>query len=125
MMILFHFPYVVNKSFKKKYENIRWRNNETEFKKWCDGETGYPIVDAGMRELNQTGLMHNRVRMVVASFLTKHLLIDWLWGKRILQRNFWTTNFHLTTETGNGQQVAVVMQHPISEFSILRNKQKI
>ncbi len=101
MMILFHFPYVVNKSFKKKYENIKWRNNETEFKKWCDGETGYPIVDAGMRELNQTGLMHNRVRMVVASFLTKHLLIDWRWGEAYFAEKL--LDYELSSNNGNWQ----------------------
>ncbi len=79
--ILWHFPHVVNGSFKKEYDNIQWRNNELEFEKWCKGETGYPIVDAGMRELNETGYMHNRVRMIVASFLTKDLLIDWRWGE--------------------------------------------
>ena len=104
MMILFHFPYVVNKSFKKKYENIKWRNNETEFKKWCDGETGYPIVDAGMRELNQTGLMHNRVRMVVASFLTKHLLIDWLWGEAYFAEKL--LDYELSSNNGNWQWAA-------------------
>ncbi|WP_228452234.1 cryptochrome/photolyase family protein [Chryseobacterium sp. c4a] len=81
MQILYHFPSVVHHCFKKKYENIVWRNNETEFKAWCEGRTGYPIVDAGMRQLNETGLMHNRVRMITASFLTKHLLIDWRWGE--------------------------------------------
>ena len=79
--ILYHFPYSVNSSFKKQYDAIEWRNNEVEFQAWCEGKTGYPLVDAGMRELNQTGYMHNRVRMVVASFLTKHLLIDWRWGE--------------------------------------------
>ncbi|MCB0482749.1 MAG: deoxyribodipyrimidine photo-lyase, partial [Flavobacteriales bacterium] len=78
--ILYHFPRV-ERSFKPKYDFIEWRNNETEFEVWCKGQTGYPIVDAGMRELNQTGFMHNRVRMVVASFLVKHLLIDWRWGE--------------------------------------------
>lgn len=81
MMILWHFPHTVNKSFKPAYDNIRWRNNVEEFSAWCEGRTGYPIVDAGMRQLNQTGYMHNRVRMIVASFLTKHLLIDWRWGE--------------------------------------------
>jgi deoxyribodipyrimidine photo-lyase len=80
-MILWHFPYVVNGSFKKEYDNIKWRNNEQEFVMWCAGQTGYPIVDAGMRQLNETGYMHNRVRMIVASFLCKHLLIDWRWGE--------------------------------------------
>jgi deoxyribodipyrimidine photo-lyase len=80
-MILWHFPHVVTRSFKPAYDHIRWRNNEKEFDAWCEGKTGYPIVDAGMRELNETGFMHNRVRMIVASFLTKHLLIDWRWGE--------------------------------------------
>ncbi|GGD48963.1 deoxyribodipyrimidine photo-lyase [Emticicia aquatilis] len=82
MNILHHFPHIgEGKSFRKEYDNIVWRNNETEFKKWCEGKTGYPIVDAGMRELNATGFMHNRVRMITASFLIKHLLIDWRWGE--------------------------------------------
>lgn len=81
MDILWHFPHVAVKPFKPAWENIPWRNNETEFECWCNGQTGYPLVDAGMRELNQTGYMHNRVRMIVASFLTKHLLIDWRWGE--------------------------------------------
>jgi len=81
MMILWHFPKTVNTSFKPDYDKINWRNNEKEFELWCKGETGYPLVDAGMRELNATGFMHNRVRMVVASFLCKHLLIDWRWGE--------------------------------------------
>lgn len=79
--ILWHFPHTHKKSFKSKYDRIEWRNNEEEFKKWCKGQTGYPFVDAGMRQLNKTGFMHNRVRMLVASFLCKHLLIDWKWGE--------------------------------------------
>lgn len=81
MMILWHFPHIVNKSFKPDYDQIKWRNNEKEFNAWCNGETGYALVDAGMKQLNETGFMHNRVRMVVASFLCKHLLIDWRWGE--------------------------------------------
>ena len=81
MMILWHFPQVQRDSFKPAYDNIKWRNNENDFAAWCKGETGYPIVDAGMRQLNATGFMHNRVRMIVGSFLTKHLLIDWRWGE--------------------------------------------
>jgi deoxyribodipyrimidine photo-lyase len=81
-MILWHFPQVgKGKSFKPAYDNIRWRDAEDDFEKWCKGKTGYPIVDAGMRELNATGFMHNRVRMITASFLCKHLLIDWRWGE--------------------------------------------
>lgn len=80
--ILWHFPHVrKGNAFKKDYDRIAWRYDEADFKKWCDGETGYPIVDAGMRELNTTGFMHNRVRMITASFLSKHLLIDWRWGE--------------------------------------------
>ncbi len=81
-MIIHHFPHVQRGlAFKKEYDLIEWRNNENEFKQWCNGQTGYPIVDAGMRELNATGFMHNRVRMITASFLIKHLLIDWRWGE--------------------------------------------
>ena len=81
MQILWHFPYTTNLSFRPKYDYIKWSNNEYLFQKWCEGKTGYPFVDAGMRELNATGHMHNRVRMIVASFLCKHLLIDWRWGE--------------------------------------------
>jgi len=79
--IIWHFPQIVHKSFKPEYDRVEWRNNKKEFDAWCEGSTGYPIVDAGMHELNKTGFMHNRVRMIVASFLTKHLLIDWRWGE--------------------------------------------
>ncbi len=81
MQILWHFPHTSNSSFRPKYDAIQWDNNEDLFQKWCQGKTGYPFVDAGMRELNATGHMHNRVRMIVASFLCKHLLIDWRWGE--------------------------------------------
>jgi len=81
-MILYHFPHVrKEKAFRAEMDNIEWRNNDEEFKAWCVGQTGYPIVDAGMRQLNETGFMHNRVRMITASFLAKHLLIDWRWGE--------------------------------------------
>jgi deoxyribodipyrimidine photo-lyase len=85
-MILWHFPYSANQSFKKEFDAIKWRNNEQEFEAWCEGKTGYPIVDAGMRQLQATGWMHNRVRMIVASFLCKHLLIDWRWGEAYFAR---------------------------------------
>ena len=89
MQILYNFPHVVNNSFKSKYDKIEWRNNKEEFKKWCEGKTGYPIVDAGMRQLNQTKLYAlNRVRMIVAGFLCKHLLIDWRWGEKYFAKNF-------------------------------------
>jgi deoxyribodipyrimidine photo-lyase len=80
-MILYHFPHTVKDAFRPAYDLIEWENDENLFKKWCEGKTGYPLVDAGMRELNETGFMHNRVRMLVASFLSKHLLIDWRWGE--------------------------------------------
>lgn len=80
-MILFHFPHTTERAFKPAYDRIEWVNDEQQFEKWCEGKTGYPMVDAGMRELNATGWMHNRTRMVVASFLVKHLLIDWRWGE--------------------------------------------
>lgn len=104
MQILFHFPYVVTHCFKEKYENINWRNNEEEFKAWCEGKTGYPIVDAGMRELNETGFMHNRVRMIVASFLTKHLLIDWRWGEAYFAQKL--LDYDLSANNGNWQWAA-------------------
>lgn len=81
MMILYHFPHTVDQAFMAKYDFIAWRNHPEEFQAWCEGRTGYPLVDAGMRELNQTGRMHNRLRMLCASFLCKHLLIDWRWGE--------------------------------------------
>ncbi|MEO5581895.1 MAG: deoxyribodipyrimidine photo-lyase, partial [Saprospiraceae bacterium] len=104
MMILYHYPYVAQSCFKKKYNSIPWRNNEEEFKAWCEGSTGYPLVDAGMRELNETGLMHNRVRMVVASFLTKHLLIDWRWGEAYFADKL--LDFELSSNNGNWQWAA-------------------
>jgi len=102
--ILWHFPRVVNESFRPEYDCIEWRNNEEEFQAWCEGRTGYPIVDAGMRELNETGFMHNRVRMVVASFLTKHLLIDWRWGEAYFARKL--IDFELASNNGGWQWAA-------------------
>ena len=104
MMILWHFPRVVTESFKIKYDNIPWRNDPEEFERWCKGETGYPMVDAGMRELNETGFMHNRVRMVVASFLTKHLLIDWRWGEAYFAEKL--LDYDLSANNGNWQWCA-------------------
>lgn len=104
MQILYHFPNVVNQSFKKKYDEIQWRNNEIEFDKWCKGKTGYPIVDAGMRQLNKTGYMHNRVRMIVASFLCKHLLIDWRWGETYFAQKL--NDYDLSANNGNWQWAA-------------------
>jgi deoxyribodipyrimidine photo-lyase len=104
MQILFNFPYVVNASFKSKYDRITWRNNEADFEKWSVGKTGYPMVDAGMRELNETGLMHNRVRMVTASFLVKHLLIDWRWGEAYFAKKL--LDYDLSANNGNWQWAA-------------------
>jgi deoxyribodipyrimidine photo-lyase len=103
-MILFHYPQTVNTAFKPKYNNIKWRNNEKEFDLWCAGNTGYPLVDAGMRELNATGYMHNRVRMVVASFLTKHLLVDWRWGEAYFAKKL--LDFELASNVGGWQWAA-------------------
>jgi deoxyribodipyrimidine photo-lyase len=104
MMILFHFPHVVKGAFKKQYDAIKWINNESQFELWCKGETGYPIVDAGMRELNTTGFMHNRVRMIVASFLVKHLLIDWRWGEAYFAEKL--IDFDLSANNGGWQWAA-------------------
>ena len=104
MQILYHFPHVANHSFKAKYDNISWELNEEHFGRWCEGKTGYPIVDAGMRELNSTGVMHNRVRMITASFLTKHLLIDWRWGEAYFANKL--LDFDLAANNGNWQWVA-------------------
>lgn len=103
-MILWHFPHVVARAFKPEYDQIKWRNDRKEFEAWCEGRTGYPIVDAGMRELNTTGYMHNRVRMIVASFLTKHLLIDWRWGEAYFARKL--NDFDLAANNGGWQWAA-------------------
>lgn len=104
MQILWHFPHTVEESFKPKYDRIEWRNKEAEFKKWCDGKTGYPLVDAGMRQLNATGFMHNRVRMLVGSFLCKHLLIDWRWGEAYFAEKL--HDYEMSSNVGNWQWVA-------------------
>jgi deoxyribodipyrimidine photo-lyase len=104
MQILWHFPHVATSAFKSEYDRIPWRNNETEFYAWCEGRTGYPLVDAGMRELNATGFMHNRVRMVVASFLVKHLLIDWRWGEAYFAEKL--LDFDLAANNGGWQWAA-------------------
>ena len=104
MQILWHFPFVVHQSFKPKYRFISWVNNEEDFKAWCIGQTGYPLVDAGMRELNATGFMHNRVRMVTASFLVKHLLVNWQWGEAYFAEKL--MDFELSSNNGNWQWAA-------------------
>lgn len=104
MQILWHFPHTTNASFRPKYDAIKWENNEDLFQKWCDGKTGYPFVDAGMRELNTTGHMHNRVRMIVASFLCKHLLIDWRWGETYFATKL--LDYEQSSNVGNWQWAA-------------------
>jgi deoxyribodipyrimidine photo-lyase len=104
MQILWHFPHTVNQSFRPKYDAIQWDNNESLFQKWCEGKTGYPFVDAGMRELNATGHMHNRVRMITASFLCKHLLIDWRWGEAYFANKL--LDYEQSSNVGNWQWAA-------------------
>jgi deoxyribodipyrimidine photo-lyase len=104
MQILYHFPGAVTGNFKPVYDFIEWRNDEKEFLRWCNGETGYPIVDAGMRQLNKTGYMHNRVRMITAGFLCKHLLIDWRWGEAYFAQKL--LDYELSSNNGNWQWAA-------------------
>jgi deoxyribodipyrimidine photo-lyase len=105
MNILWHFPHInERKSFRKEYDNIEWRNNEEEFKRWCEGKTGFPIVDAGMRQLNETGFMHNRVRMITSSFLIKDLLVDWRWGEAYFAKKL--RDFEFSSNNGGWQWAA-------------------
>ncbi|SEL97506.1 deoxyribodipyrimidine photo-lyase [Maribacter orientalis] len=104
MSILWHFPHTADNAFRPKYDRIDWRNNEIEFEKWKSGQTGYLLVDAGMRELNATGYMHNRVRMLVASFLCKHLLIDWRWGETFFAEKL--LDYEMSSNVGNWQWAA-------------------
>ena len=104
MQILWHFPHTHKKAFKPKYDRIKWRNNDADFEKWKNGNTGYALVDAGMRELNATGFMHNRVRMLVASFLCKHLLIDWRWGEAYFAQKL--LDYDMSANVGNWQWAA-------------------
>ena len=104
MQILYHYPETIDKSFRPKYDRIEWRNNEDEFEKWKKGATGFLLVDAGMRQLNKTGYMHNRVRMLVASFLCKHLLIDWRWGETYFAEKL--LDYELSSNVGNWQWAA-------------------
>ena len=101
MQIIWHFPYTVNQCFKKQYDRIDYLNDEKDFEKWCNGKTGYPLIDAGMRQLNETGFMHNRVRMLVASFLCKHLLIDWRWGEAYFAEKLF--DYEQSSNVGNWQ----------------------
>ncbi|WP_372938261.1 deoxyribodipyrimidine photo-lyase, partial [Seonamhaeicola sp.] len=104
MQILYHFPHVVTSNFKPKYDGVQWRNDKADFKKWCEGKTGYPMVDAGMRQLNETGYMHNRVRMITSGFLCKHLLIDWRWGEAYFAKKL--LDYELASNNGNWQWAA-------------------
>lgn len=104
MQIIWHFPQTITKSFKPQYDAIKWRNNKEEFNAWCEGKTGYPLVDAGMRELNETGFMHNRIRMLVGSFLCKHLLIDWRLGEAYFAEKL--HDYEMSSNIGNWQWVA-------------------
>jgi deoxyribodipyrimidine photo-lyase len=104
MQILWHYPNTTTEAFRSKYDRIEWRNNEDEFEKWKNGQTGYALVDAGMRQLNQTGYMHNRVRMLVASFLCKHLLIDWRWGEAYFAEKL--LDYEMSSNVGNWQWAA-------------------
>jgi deoxyribodipyrimidine photo-lyase len=104
MHVLAYFPRVVNTAFKPNYDRINWVNNEEQFARWCNGTTGYPLVDAGMRQMLQTGFMHNRVRMVTASFLAKHLLIDWRWGEAWFAEHL--LDYELSSNNGNWQWAA-------------------
>ena len=104
MQIIFHFPHVVTKNFRPKYNGIQWVNNKDDYDNWCQGKTGYPLVDAGMRQLNETGYMHNRVRMVTAGFLCKHLLIDWRYGEAYFAKKL--LDYELSSNNGNWQWAA-------------------
>ncbi len=104
MQILLHYPRVLHANFREKYNGIAWRNNDNEFERWCKGETGYPLVDAGMRQLNRTGYMHNRVRMVAASFLCKDLLTDWRRGEEYFSRKL--LDYEPASNNGNWQWAA-------------------
>lgn len=102
--IAYHFPYVFKHAFQKKYDKLKWENNKYKFQAWCDGNTGFPIIDAGMRQLNETGFMHNRIRMIVASFLTKDLHIDWRWGEKYFAEKL--IDFDPSVNNGNWQWCA-------------------
>lgn len=118
MSILFHYPKTVSNNFRAKYDSIEWRNNEKEFNKWCEGKTGFPLVDAGMRQLNETGYMHNRVRMVTANFLTKLLLVDWRWGEQYFAEKL--MDYEMSSNVGNWQWSAGTGVDAAPYFRIFR-----
>lgn len=101
MMLLYHFPHTTTRPFRENYRKVPWRHDQELFQRWCNGNTGFPLVDAGMRELNTTGFMHNRVRMLTANFLTKLLLIDWRWGERYFAAKL--LDYELASNVGNWQ----------------------
>jgi deoxyribodipyrimidine photo-lyase len=115
-MILWHFPGSATESFREDLRKIRWRNNEEEFRAWCEGRTGYPLVDAGMRQLNETGWMHNRIRMVTASFLSKHLLVDWRWGEAYFGRKL--IDYDLASNAGGWQWSAGTGNDAVPYFRV-------
>lgn len=112
----FHFPHVFNKPFRKKYKSLKWSDNKETFKLWCEGRTGFPIIDAGMRQLNKTGFMHNRVRMIAASFLTKDLLINWQWGEKYFARKL--IDYDLSVNNGNWQWSSSTGCDPVPYFRV-------
>lgn len=123
MQIVYHFPHVEQANFKSQYDTLEWKNNESHFERWCKGQTGYPLVDAGMHELNTTGYMHNRVRMVVASFLTKHLLIDWRWGEAYFAQHL--LDYELSSNNGNWQWAASTGCDAVPYFRIFNPNTQI
>ncbi len=118
MSILYHFPDTISENFHPKYNKMEWRNDNSEYEAWCEGKTGFPLVDAGMRELNETGLMHNRVRMVVANFLTKLLLIDWRWGEEYFAKKL--LDYEMSSNVGNWQWAAGTGVDAAPYFRIFR-----
>src|SRR6056300_776235 len=123
MSILFHYPETMNNNFRAKYDSLEWRNNEEEFDKWCKGETGFPLVDAGMRQFNETGYMHNRVRMVTANFLTKLLLINWRWGELYFAKKL--MDYEMSSNVGNWQWSAGTGVDAAPYFRIFRPELQI
>jgi len=121
-MLLYHFPYSATSNFKRKYDALVWRNNEADFIIWCRGETGYPMVDAGMRQLNETGWMHNRLRMITASFLTKHLLIDWRWGEAYFASRL--VDYELASNVGGWQWAASTGSDAVPYFRVFNPMQQ-
>ncbi|MFV0248260.1 MAG: cryptochrome/photolyase family protein [Tenacibaculum sp.] len=123
MQILYHFPRVVSQCFKPQYETVKWINNKDEFELWCKGKTGYPLVDAGMIQLNTTGYMHNRVRMLTASFLCKHLLINWRWGEAYFAQKL--LDYDLASNNGNWQWAAGTGCDAVPYFRIFNPNEQL